>query len=116
MIDPNEGAGEESEIQYQNCKLGTASATSAITWLNTVAAPMNPFWQKDAIEILPGKLTIPENSGAAIMRGTTDSGIEICMTKQFDNKTMKTYFRLDTRFGVVNKAPEQSGIIIFNQV
>ena len=116
LIDPNAGAGAESEVQYQNCIVNTASATSAIKWLNTAATSINPFWQKDAIEILPGKLSIPENAGAAIMRGSTDSGIELVMTKQFDNKTMKTYFRLDTRFGVVNKAPEQSGIIIFNQV
>lgn len=115
IIDPEQGAGEESEIQYQNCVANTTSATASITWLNIAAAAINPFWQKDAIEILPGRYAVPENSGAAVMRGTTDSGIEVCMTKQFDINTYKTKFRLDTRFGVVNKAPEMSGILLFGQ-
>ena len=117
LIAPDSGTGAESEIQYQNCVVedGEASATAAITWLNTTSASVNPFWQKEALEILPGRYAVPENSGAAVMRGTTDSGIEICMTKQYDIKTMKTYFRFDTRFGVVNKAPEMSGILLFNQ-
>ena len=105
----------EAEVQYQNCIVGTKSATSAITWLNTDAAAINPFWQMDAIELLPGRYSIPENSGVAVMRGTTDSGIELVMTKFYDINTMKTKFRLDTLFGVVNKAPEMSGILIFGQ-
>jgi hypothetical protein len=28
---------------------------------------------------------------------------------------MKTKYRLDTLFGVVNKQPEMSGILLFNQ-
>lgn len=116
LIDPNAGAGAESEIQYQNCVATSTSGTAAITWLNIDPARINPFWQMDAIEILPGRYAVPENSGAAVMRGTTDSGIEVCMTKQFDIQTYTTKFRLDTRFGVVNKAPEMSGILIFDQV
>jgi hypothetical protein len=37
------------------------------------------------------------------------------MTKQYDIKTMKTLYRLDTLYGVVNKQPEMSGIIMFSQ-
>lgn len=116
IIDPAIGTGSEAEIQYQNCVVNTESATSAVTWLNTAATAMNPFWQKEALEILPGRYAVPENAGAAVLRGRTESGIEVCMSKQYDIKTMKTYFRLDTRFGVVNKAPEMSGVILFNQV
>jgi len=115
MIDPAVGTGVESEIQYQNCVVNTESATSAVTWLNIAAASMNPFWQKEAIEILPGRYAVPENAGAAVLRGKTDSGIEVVMQKQYDINTMKTYYRLDTRFGVVNKAPEMSGVILFSQ-
>jgi hypothetical protein len=101
--------------QYQNCVVNTKSATSAIVWKNLAAAAINPFWQKEALEILPGRYAVPEGSGAAVMRGSTDSGLELCMTKQFDINTYKTKFRLDTRFGVVNKAPEMSGILLFGQ-
>jgi hypothetical protein len=115
LIDPGEGAGTEAEIQYQNVDAVTTSATAAIVWKNLAAANINPFYQKEALEILPGRYAVPENAGAAIMRGTTDSGLELCMSKQFDINTYKTKFRMDTRFGVVNKAPEMTGILIFGQ-
>lgn len=106
--------GSAAELQYQNTVV-TASATAAIVWLNTRAANINPFWQKDALEILPGRLAVPSDAGAAVMRGTTKNGIEIVMQKQFDIKTSKTLFRVDTLFGVVNKQPEMSGILIWGQ-
>lgn len=106
----------EAEIQYQNCVVNAKSGTAAITWLNIDPARINPFWQKEAIEILPGRYAIPENAGAAVMRGTTDSGLELVMSKQYDINDMRTKFRMDVRFGVVNKAPEMSGILIFDQV
>ena len=115
LIDPDQGAGADSETQYQNVDVTTASATAAITWLNIAAASMNPFWFKDSIEILPGRLALPENAGMSVMRGTTDSGMELVMSKFVDINTYKTKFRMDVRFGVVNLNPEMSGILLFNQ-
>lgn len=109
----NQGA-TDAEAQYQNVDV-TASGTAAIVFLNTVAAPVNPFWQRDAIEILPGRYAVPTDAGAAVMRSTTEQGIELVFQKQYDINTMKTKYRLDTLFGVVNKQPEMSGIILFNQ-
>jgi hypothetical protein len=109
----NQG-GTDAEAQYQNC-IVTESATAAIVFLNTVTAPINPFWQKDAIEILPGRYAVPSDSGLAVMRATTDQGIECVMTKSTDINTLKTKYRLDTLFGVVNKQPEMSGIMMFSQ-
>jgi len=105
----------DASAEYQNCTVTSKSATAAITWLNTVAGYANPFWQKDALEILPGKYAVPTDAGAAVMRATTDQGIELVMQKQYDINTMKTKFRLDTLFGVVNKQPEMSGIMLFSQ-
>lgn len=105
----------DASAQYQNCVINTKSATSAIVFLNTVAAPVNVFWQKDALEILPGRYAVPTDAGAAVMRGATDQGIELVMTKQYDINTMKTKYRVDTLFGVVNKQPEMSGILLFSQ-
>ncbi len=109
----NQG-GTDAEAQYQNCEV-TGSSTAAIVFLNTVAASVNPFWQKDAIEILPGRYAVPADSGLAVMRATTDQGIECVMTKSTEINTLKTKYRLDTLFGVVNKQPEMSGIMIFSQ-
>lgn len=107
--------GTDPELQYKNCVVNTAASNSAIVFLNTVTAYGNPFWQKDAMEILPGRYAIPSNAGAAVMRATTDQGIEMVMTKQFDINTLKTKFRLDTTFGVVNKQPEMTGLMLFAQ-
>ena len=104
-----------ASTEYQNCVVNTKAANSAIVWLNTAAAPINCFWQKDAIEILPGRYAVPTDAGANVMRASTDQGIELVMQKQYDINTMKTRYRLDTIFGVVNKQPEMTGIILFGQ-
>jgi hypothetical protein len=104
-----------AEVVYKNCVINTKAANSALVFLNTVAAAVNPFWHKDCMEILPGRYSVPTDAGAAVMRATTDQGIEIVFTKQFDINTLKTKYRLDTLFGVVNKQPEMSGIMLFNQ-
>ena len=106
--------GTDAELQYQNC-IVTTNATADITRLNLDTAPINCFWQKDALEILPGRYAVPSDAGVAVMRASTDQGIELVMQKQYDVNTMKTKYRLDTLFGVVNKQPEMSGILLFNQ-
>jgi hypothetical protein len=106
--------GTDAELQYQNC-IVTAATGRTINRLNTVTAPVNCFWQKDALEILPGRYAVPSDAGVAVMRASTDQGIELVMQKQYDVNTMKTKYRLDTLYGVVNKQPEMSGILLFNQ-
>lgn len=109
----NQG-GTDAEAQYQNVEV-TPSATAAIVFLNTVAASVNPFWHKDALEILPGHYAVPTDAGSAVMRATTENGIELVWQKFYDINTMKTKYRLDTLFGVVNKQPEMTGIMLFSQ-
>ena len=111
----NQGSSD-AEAQYQNV-IVTPNAAATVSHLNIAAAgaPINVFWQKDALEILPGRYAVPSDSGAAVMRGSTDQGIELVMQKQYDINTMKTKYRLDTLFGVVNKQPEMSGILLFGQ-
>jgi hypothetical protein len=108
------GGATDAELQYQNVTATPANG-AAITFLNTVTANVNPFWQKDALEILPGRYAVPSDAGALVLRGTTDQGLELVMQKQYDINTMRTKFRIDTLFGVVNKQPEMSGIMLFGQ-
>lgn len=108
------GGSTDAELEYKNCTATPANG-AAITWLNTAAAYFNPFWYRDSIEILPGKYAIPENAGVAVMRGSTEQGIDLVMQKWYDIKTMKTYFRMDTLFGVVNKATDMNGVILWSQ-
>jgi hypothetical protein len=109
------GAGStDAEAIYKNVTV-TGSTTAAVTWLNTAAGYANPFWHKDAIELLPGRYAVPSDAGTAVMRASTDQGIELVMQKWYDINTMKTKYRLDTLFGVVNKQPEMTGVILFGQ-
>lgn len=108
-------APTDAELQYQNCKITAAASAAPINWLNTGASAINVFWQKDALEILPGRYAIPSDAGTAVMRATTDQGVELVMQKFYDIDSMVIKYRLDTLFGVVNKQPEMSGILLFNQ-
>ena len=108
-------APTDAALQYQNCKIVSGSSTASLNWLNTGAANINCFWQKDALEILPGRYAVPSDAGTAVMRASTDQGIELVMQKFYDIDSMTTKYRLDTLFGVVNKQPEMSGILLFNQ-
>jgi hypothetical protein len=107
--------GTDAEVQYQNCVATSTASNASIVFLNTVSNFINPFWQRDSLEILPGRYAVPSDAGAAVMRASTDQGIELVMQKQYDINTMKTKYRLDTLFGVVNKQPEMSGVIMFSQ-
>lgn len=106
--------GSEAEKQYQNVS-ATPANDAVITMLNTATAYANPFWHRDAIELIPARYAVPANAGAAVMRATTDQGIELVFQKQYDINTMKTKYRLDTMFGVVMVNPEMAGIELFNQ-
>ncbi|MGB3465677.1 MAG: P22 phage major capsid protein family protein [Cyclobacteriaceae bacterium] len=104
-----------AEKQYKNCENTAQSATAAITWLNIADARINPFWRKDAIEIIPGKLALDDQEGWSVMRGTTENGIEMYMLKQGGINDLKTKYRFTIFFGVNNLSPEQSGIMLFSQ-
>lgn len=108
------GGSTAAENQYKNVT-ATPADDASITLLNTDSADINVFWQKDALEILPGRYAIPANAGVDIMRGSTDQGIELVMQKFYDINNAVTKYRLDTFFGVVNKQPEMSGILLFGQ-
>lgn len=108
------GGSTDAELAYQNVTATPANG-AAITWLNTAAGYLNPFWKKDSLELLPGRYAVPTDAGAAVIRASTDQGIELVMSKQFDINTLKTKYRVDALFGVVNKQPEMSGVILFSQ-
>lgn len=108
------GGGTDAELAYQNVSATPANG-AAITFLNTVTANVNPFWVKDAIELLPGVQGVPTDAGAAVMRAKTDQGIEVVFQKFYDINTKKIKYRFDVRYGVVNLQPEMTGIMLFNQ-
>lgn len=103
-----------AELQYKNVT-ATPSNGAQLTWLNTTAAAVNPFWLKGAVDLLPGRLVWPADSGIAVMSGTTDQGLQITMTKQADIQTGKVRMRVDTKYGVAVTNTEMCGIELFSQ-
>jgi hypothetical protein len=108
------GGGTDPELQYQNVS-ATPASTAAITFLNTVAGPANPFWQADAFEIVPGHYRPEEDAGLAVMSATTDQGIQVTMARQGAIGDLSCKYRWDVFFGLVNKQPEMTGIEMFSQ-
>jgi hypothetical protein len=104
----------DPELQYKNCTATPANG-AAITFLNTVAAPVNPFWQADAFEIVPGHYRPQENAGLAVMSATTDQGIQVTMARQGAIGDLSCKYRWDVFYGLVNKQPEMTGATLFNQ-
>ena len=114
MIGAN-SAPTDAELQYKNINVASTSATASINWLNDNAAGVNCFWSKEAIELLPGRYSVPSDAGVAIMRASTDQGLELVMQKFYDIDTMTTKYRLDTLYGVTMSNPEMAGILLFGQ-
>jgi hypothetical protein len=107
----------QAEKEYQNVTAVPANG-AAITWLNTVAGNVAPFWDERAIELLPGRNGLDEDltsAGAGVMRATTELGVDVVMYKFFDINTKKYKYRCDTRFGVGMTNPEMCGVILFSQ-
>lgn len=105
-----------AEQQYKNVT-ATPANSAVITMLNTATGNVAAFWHKDAIELIPGRLGLDpgEGNGLSSMKATTSQGVEILFSKQTNITNLLTRYRVDTFFGVVNKNPEQSGIMMFGQ-
>jgi len=108
------GGGTDPELQYQNVS-ATPASTAAITWLNTVAGSVSPFWQADAFEIVPGNYRPNEDAGLAILRATTSQGVTVTMARQGAIGDLSCKYRWDVFYGLVNKQPEMTGAMMFSQ-
>jgi hypothetical protein len=104
----------DPELQYKNCTAAPANG-AAITFLNTTAAPANPFWQGDAFEIVPGHYRPQDDAGLAVMSATTDQGIQVTMARQGAIGDLSCKYRWDVFYGLVNKQPEMTGLMLFGQ-
>lgn len=108
------GGGTDAEAQYKNVT-ATPGAGAVITFLNTVAAAANPFWQEDAFEIMPGQYKPDTDSGMSVMSSTTSNGVVVTMARQGAIGDLSTKYRWDVFYGLVNKQPEMNGIEMFSQ-
>lgn len=109
----NQGPSLAEEC-YQNCHVEPAAA-APVVFLNLAAAPINPFFQKEAVWLMTGQYNPPKGT-VVVRRAKTRKGIPVVLLEQFDIETGQNKYRLDAKWGVVYAAPEQGGIELFNQV
>lgn len=106
--------GTDAEYAYQNVTATPANGASVIV-LNTVTAPINPFWYKDSVEFYPSQLAVKQQNSVDVMKSTTDQGITVTQTRSFDQDKFVYKYRWDIFFGVNVLNTEMGGIILFGQ-
>lgn len=106
--------GTRGEMQYKNVT-ATPSAGAVIVMLNVDSANANPFFEKRAIELLPGVVGQEPNMGALTRVTTTESGIQVFMMAQVDVETRRVKMRVDAKWGVTMVQPQMAGILLFAQ-
>lgn len=110
----DDGAGAtEADTRYKNVT-ATPADGAAITFLNTQAGSINPFWHKSAIELIPASYAIGDAKFDTVT-ATTDQGISVRMSRQGEINDLSTKYRLDVFFGTVALAPHMMGVMLFGQ-
>lgn len=112
IIDAAEGSIGSKE--YANVTAGPVN-TAAITWLNTTAGPMSPFFRKEALLLIPGTFEVDPDDGWQVMRATTELGIGITYVRQGNIDTLNAKARFDLDFGTALLNPEMAGVQMFSQ-
>jgi hypothetical protein len=107
----------QAEKEYANCS-NQAVDDVALVFINTVTAPSNIFWKKESVEIVHGSLSREElggNTGVASMVGSTDSGLEILISRATSILDLETKYRLDMWFrpNVLNE--QMCGVLVGKQ-
>lgn len=102
------------ESEYKNVTTVPA-AGAAITFLNTVAADMNPFFKKETLLLVPGSFVVDPDDGWQVMRATTDLGVAITYARQAEINDLSVKARWDVDFGTSLLNPQMAGVEMFNQ-
>jgi len=108
--------GTRAEQEYKNVSQAPANGAT-INFLNTVAAPVNLFFHKRAIELIPGTYAVDAEAGWKVARSATTPklGLPITLVGQGDINTLNAKWRLDVDYGVGVVQPEMIGMQLFSQ-
>jgi hypothetical protein len=108
------GGATRPEAEYQNVTATPANG-AAITWLNTVAAEMNPFFKKESLILVPGSFSVDPDDGWQVMRATTGLGVSITYARQAEINDLSVKARWDVDYGTSMTNPQMAGVEMFNQ-
>jgi len=104
----------DAEVEYQSVTALPASGAS-LTWLNTTAAPLNTFFRKEAVLLVPGSFVVENGSGVISVSATTELGIQLIYTRSTSISTLAQNARFDIRWGTALTNPEMAGTVLFGQ-
>lgn len=107
--------GTAAEKEYQNVTATPASG-AAITWLNTATAPLNPFFVRGALLLVPGSFAVDPEDGWNVMKATTELGIGVTYARQGEINDLSIKGRWDIDFGTCLTNPEMAGVELFSQI
>jgi hypothetical protein len=102
------------EVEFQNVTAAPAN-TAALTWLNTTTGPLNTFFVRDSLLLIPGSYALDPEDGWQVMRARTELGIGITYTRQGEINDLSVKARWDVDFGTALTAPQLAGVEMFNQ-
>ena len=112
IISAQGGTGPEKE--YQNVS-ATPAAGAALTWLNTVTGALNPFFEREALILVPGSFTVNPEDGWMVMQATTELGIAVTYARQGEINDLSVKARWDIDFGTALTNPLMAGVQMFGQ-
>lgn len=104
-----------------NKKYGNVNTTpanlAAITRLNTATVSPSLFWHKRGVELIHGRLNVDDlrESGCAVEKATTDSGIELVFIRQGAIDTLNTKYRLSAWCNPEVLDPQFAGLYLPSQ-
>lgn len=108
--------GTRPELEYKNVTAAPANG-AGITFLNTVTAAVNVFFQQRAIELVPGTYAVnPDDGWNVVARGVTPKlGLPLTYTRQGNINDLSVKARLEVDYGVGALQPEMIGMQQFSQ-
>lgn len=106
--------GSRAGLEYKNVTTTPANGAT-ITWLNTTLAPVNPFFKKESLLLIPGSYAVDDGDGWNVTRYTTDLGINISLVMQGEINDLSKKVRMDVDYGTALISPEMAGAQMFAQ-
>lgn len=108
------GGSTRAGAEYQNVT-ATPAGGAAITWLNTAAGELNPFFVRGALLLVPGSYALDPNEGWEVMQATTELGLKLTYTRQGEINDLSVKARWEVDFGTALTNPAMAGVEMFSQ-
>lgn len=99
---------------YQNVT-AVAADSAAVTFINSTTKAANLAFAGDALQLKYGRLEFPNDMGPKVMTATTENGVPLCMSYNFDDRAGKISVRYHTYFADSLTDPEKAFLVLANQ-